>query len=157
MEEKISISSVLNEGLIDLHVKGTTKDEVLEELVDLLVKEQCISSKELFLEDVYMREEEGITGIGDGVAIPHGKSDAVLRTAVALGRSDTAIEWNSVDDKPVRLVIMLAIKSLDKTVHIRLLSKIATSLCEPCVIQELLRCTDEKKVISLFEKGGECL
>ena len=106
--EELSIRSVLNEQRIDLHLKGQTKDEVLDEMVDLLFKDSVLSSKEQFLKDVYYREGEGITGIGDGIAIPHGKSDSVLHTAVAIGRSDHDLEWRSIDDKPVRLIIMLA-------------------------------------------------
>lgn len=154
--EELSINSVLNERCIELHLKGKTKDEVLNEMVDLLYKDQAISSKEVFLEDVYFRESEGITGIGDGIAIPHGKSDSVVHTAVAIGRSDHDLEWNSIDDQPVRLVILLAIKSLDKTVHMKLLSNVATSLCQRSVIDQIFICEDKKKIIELFEqKGGK--
>lgn len=154
MDEAITIRSVLNTELIDLHLIGTTKQEVLKEMVDMLFQQQKISNKEIFLEDVYQREEEGITGIGDQIAIPHGKSDAVIHTAVAIGRSDHDLEWNSIDHKPVRLVIMLAIKSLDKTIHIRLLSKVATSLCNPQIVGKMLICEDKNTIIQLLEQEG---
>lgn len=154
--EELSIRSVLNEQRIDLHLKGQTKDEVLDEMVDLLFKDSVLSSKEQFLKDVYYREGEGITGIGDGIAIPHGKSDSVLHTAVAIGRSDHELEWRSIDDKPVRLIIMLAIKSVDKTVHMKLLSNVATSLCQRDVIEQIFVSEDKQEIIELFEqKGGK--
>lgn len=154
--EELSIRSVLNEQRIDLHLKGQTKDEVLNEMVDLLFKDSVLSSKEQFLKDVYYREGEGITGIGDGIAIPHGKSDSVLHTAVAIGRSDHDLEWRSIDDKPVRLIIMLAIKSVDKTVHMKLLSNVATSLCQRDVIEQIFISEDKEEIIELFEqKGGK--
>ncbi|RHN01446.1 PTS sugar transporter subunit IIA [Dielma fastidiosa] len=154
--EELSIRSVLNEQRIDLHLKGQTKDEVLDEMVDLLFKDSVLSSKEQFLKDVYYREGEGITGIGDGIAIPHGKSDSVLHTAVAIGRSDHDLEWRSIDDKPVRLIIMLAIKSVDKTVHMKLLSNVATSLCQRDVIEQIFISEDKQEIIELFEqKGGK--
>ena len=154
--EELSIRSVLNEQRIDLHLKGQTKDEVLDEMVDLLFKDSVLSSKEQFLKDVYYREGEGITGIGDGIAIPHGKSDSVLHTAVAIGRSDHDLEWRSIDDKPVRLIIMLAIKSVDKTVHMKLLSNVATSLCQRYVIEQIFISEDKEEIIELFEqKGGK--
>ncbi len=154
--EELSIRSVLNEQRIDLHLKGRTKDEVLNEMVDLLFKDSVLSSKEQFLKDVYYREGEGITGIGDGIAIPHGKSDSVLHTAVAIGRSDHDLEWRSIDDKPVRLIIMLAIKSVDKTVHMKLLSNVATSLCQRDVIEQIFISEDKEEIIELFEqKGGK--
>lgn len=157
MEEAIDIHSVLNERLIQLDIKGTKKEEVLNELVDILYQEKMIISKEEFLKDVYMREEEGLTGIGDHVAIPHGKSDSVIRTAVAIGRSKQDIEWNSIDGKPVRIVFLLAIKSLDRTVHIRLLSRIATSLCDRDAIQQLLICQSAEEVIDILEEKGGAL
>lgn len=154
--EELSIRSVLNEQRIDLHLKGQTKDEVLNEMVDLLFKDSVLSSKEQFLKDVYYREGEGITGIGDGIAIPHGKSDSVLHTAVAIGRSDHDLQWRSIDDKPVRLIIMLAIKSVDKTVHMKLLSNVATSLCQRDVIEQIFISEDKEEIIELFEqKGGK--
>ena len=154
--EELSIRSVLNEQRIGLHLKGQTKDEVLDEMVDLLFKDSVLSSKEQFLKDVYYREGEGITGIGDGIAIPHGKSDSVLHTAVAIGRSDHDLEWRSIDDKPVRLIIMLAIKSVDKTVHMKLLSNVATSLCQRDVIEQIFVSEDKQEIIELFEqKGGK--
>ena len=154
--EELSIRLVLNEQRIDLHLKGQTKDEVLDEMVDLLFKDSVLSSKEQFLKDVYYREGEGITGIGDGIAIPHGKSDSVLHTAVAIGRSDHDLEWRSIDDKPVRLIIMLAIKSVDKTVHMKLLSNVATSLCQRDVIEQIFISEDKEEIIELFEqKGGK--
>ena len=128
----------------------------MDEMVDLLFKDSVLSSKEQFLKDVYYREGEGITGIGDGIAIPHGKSDSVLHTAVAIGRSDHDLEWRSIDDKPVRLIIMLAIKSVDKTVHMKLLSNVATSLCQRDVIEQIFVSEDKQEIIELFEqKGGK--
>ena len=138
--EELSIRSVLNEQRIDLHLKGQTKDEVLNEMVDLLFKDSVLSSKEQFLKDVYYR----------------GKSDSVLHTAVAIGRSDHDLQWRSIDDKPVRLIIMLAIKSVDKTVHMKLLSNVATSLCQRDVIEQIFISEDKEEIIELFEqKGGK--
>ncbi len=156
MEEVLSIRSVLNEKRINLHLKGTSKDEVLQEMCELLYQDQAINSKDDFLQDVYFRETEGITGIGDGIAIPHGKSESVVHTAIAIGRSDHDLEWNSIDDLPVRLVILLAIKAQDKTVHMKLLSNVATSLCKKAVVKRVMTSEDKQEIIQLFEqKGGE--
>ena len=80
----------------------------------------------------------------------------MLHTAVAIGRSDHDLEWRSIDDKPVRLIIMLAIKSVDKTVHMKLLSNVATSLCQRDVIEQIFVSEDKQEIIELFEqKGGK--
>lgn len=152
MEKEISIESVLDENLISFNLKGKEKDDILKEMVDILYKNKCISNSKVFLQDVYSRENEGFTGIGEGIAIPHGKSDTVLRTSVVVGRTEKDIDWNSIDGKPVHLIIMLAIKSFDKTVHIKLLSKIATSLCKKENIEELMKVEDKRKVIELFSR-----
>ncbi|QIK56891.1 PTS transporter subunit EIIA [Erysipelothrix sp. HDW6A] len=155
MEKTISFSSVLTERLIELDLKGQSKIEVIDELIELLYNAESISDKDIFKQDVLTREEEGMTGIGDGIAIPHGKSDAVLKTSLAIGISKHDIDWDSIDAKPVRIVIMLAIKAYDKTAHIKLLSKVASSLCESDVIEKLINAKTEREIIETFENGEE--
>lgn len=152
-DESVTIESVLNEDLIDLHLKGRTKDEVLKEMVKKLYDSKRIDDYDEFLSDVYLREEEGMTGIGDAIAIPHGKSDSVKLTSVVVGRIDEGVDWNSIDGQPVRLVIMLAIKSFDKTIHIKLLSKIATSLCNKDTIKNLMELEEKSKVIECLSQS----
>lgn len=155
MENTISFSSVLTEQLIELNLKGQSKIEVIDELIELLYNAGSISNKDVFKQDVLTREEEGMTGIGDGIAIPHGKSDAVLKTSLAIGISKNDIDWDSIDAKPVGIVIMLAIKSYDKTAHIKLLSKVASSLCDSNVIEKLKNAKSEREIIETFENGEE--
>lgn len=157
-EEEVSIESVLNYDLINLHLNGRTKDEILREMCEMLYKAKRINSVDEFIADVYLREEEGLTGIGDSIAIPHGKSDSVEKTSIVVGRTDEFVEWPSIDGKPVKIIIMLAIKSFDKTVHIKLLSKIATSLCNHKTIEKLLEAEEKQEVIDLFStKEGDKL
>jgi len=152
-EDIVAIDSVLSENAINLHLKGRTKDEVLREMVQILCDIGNVDDFDAFLADVYLREEEGMTGIGDGIAIPHGKSDSVLKTSVVVGRVDEEVEWTSIDGKPVKIIIMLAIKSYDKTAHIKLLSKIATSLCNKNNIEALKIIENKAEVIELFSKA----
>ena len=78
----MELSEVLHEDIISLDVKGTTKDEVLHELAQLLLDGGYISDIDQFVKDIYVRESMGITGAGNHVAIPHGKSGAVLQKGV---------------------------------------------------------------------------
>ncbi len=149
-EEVVTIESVLSPELINLHLKGRTKDEVLKEMVQILCDAGKVTDYDEFLADVYLREEEGLTGIGEGIAIPHGKSESVKYTSVVVGRTDEPVEWPSIDGKPVNLIIMLAVKSFDKTVHIKLLSKVATSLCNKNNIKKLMEAEEAPEVISVF-------
>lgn len=82
----MDISRILNTKRVLLDMKATTKAEVIEELTDLLQKDGAISCRETFIQDVWQRESEGSTGFENHIAIPHGKSSAVLNTTLAIGR-----------------------------------------------------------------------
>lgn len=80
MEElEIDLSELIDETAIDLKMDVQSKSEAIEKLTDLLISNGAIESKETFLEDVFEREEQGLTGIGNGIAIPHGKSTGVQK------------------------------------------------------------------------------
>lgn len=153
----MDISKIINENNIKLNIKAQTKGEVLVELVDLLYDDGIISSKESFITDVYKREEEGQTGLENHIAIPHGKSDAVLKTSLAIGRTTNDIPWETLDGKPVRCVILFAVRSVDKTTtHIKLMSKVASALADEQILKRLLTVEDPKDIIDLFsEKAWE--
>lgn len=89
----MDISRILNTKRVLLDMKATTKAEVIEELTDLLQKDGAISCRETFIQDVWQRESEGSTGFENHIAIPHGKSSAVLNTTLAIGRTRQDIAW----------------------------------------------------------------
>ena len=121
-ETEFSIADVITEELIYLEMKAKTKEEVIRELSELLEKNGSITNVDEFLKDVFQREKEGMTGIGNGLAIPHGKSKSVLKTCLAVGKVSTPIKWETLDDQPVQVIILFAVKDTDaNTVHIKLL------------------------------------
>ena len=149
----MDITKVINEKTIDLNLKGKNKDEVLGELTDLLFNENIISSKEGFLKDVYLREAEGQTGLGNYIAIPHGKSDSVLKTSLAIGRTKESIEWETLDGKPVKCIILFAVRSMDKTTtHIKLLSQVGEALADDDITEKLLTKENPKEIMELFRE-----
>lgn len=87
----MDISTVLNVKNIKLNMTARTKEEVIEELTDLLIEDGAVTNKEDFIRDVWLREELGSTGFENHIAIPHGKSSGVSRTALAIGRTQHAI------------------------------------------------------------------
>ena len=118
-ETEFSIADVITEELIYLEMKAKTKEEVVRELSELLEKNGSITNVDEFLKDVFQREKEGMTGIGNGLAIPHGKSKSVLKTCLAVGKVSTPIKWETLDDQPVQVIILFAVKDTDaNTVHI---------------------------------------
>ena len=150
MYKRQDITSVMRKSCIQLHLKGRTKAEIIEEMTDLFEQSGVLSDREQFIQDVYLREAEGPTGIGDGVAIPHGKSDAVITTAMAVGRAEEDIEWESMDEKPVRVFVMFAVNSADKSQLVSLLSQVAVALCDEEVIKQLFITKDADEIMDLF-------
>ena len=147
----MDIGEILDEELIDLNMTAATKDEAIQELSVLLYKKGNVKDIESFVKDVYLREAEGQTGLGSGIAIPHGKSDAVQVTSIAVGRTRADLAWESLDDLPVHVVILFAVRNVDKTtIHLRLLAQVATALADDDTLQRLLSTEDKAEVIRLL-------
>lgn len=150
-DKEINIAKVINLNLIDLHLNGKTKKDVIKELSNLLKEDDDITNTQDFIDDVFLREEEGETGIGQGVAIPHGKSKAVKNTMIAIGLSDHPIPWETLDDKPVTAVILFAVRDQDAdTLHLKLLQRVAILLSDDDFIDKLHAVKNKKDVINLL-------
>ena len=125
----MNVSEVLKKENIVTKLDVKTKEEALSALVDVLCASGNIKNRDEFLKDVLDREAVSTTGIGNGIAIPHGKSTNVSETTVAVGPLLSPVEWKSVDDAPVEFVVLLAVNDNDKTgVHVKLLSEMARKL-----------------------------
>lgn len=134
--EKIELSKVIHKELLRVNSAANNKEEVIHELGELLEEKGFVSSSEDFICDVYLREEEGETGIGQGVAIPHGKSAAVIETTVAIAVLEQEIEWETLDGEGVKVVIMFAVKDSDaNTTHVLLLQQVAILLANNTFIE----------------------
>lgn len=146
-----SIADVISEELINLELKADTKEGAIRELTELLAKNGTISDKESFIADVLKREEEGMTGLGQGIAIPHGKSKSVTQTSIAVGRTRRPIEWESLDDNPVTLIILFSVKDIEaNTMHIKLLQKVAVLLADDDFMEELHRVHTKTEMMTLL-------
>ena len=147
---------MLNVKNIKLNMTARTKEEVIEELTDLLIQDGAVTNKEDFIRDVWLREELGSTGFENHLAIPHGKSSGVSRTALAIGRTQHAIPWETMDGSDVRCVILFAVCLVDQNAtHIRLLAQVSGSLADEDIIAKLLVESDPHKIIALFNSETE--
>ncbi|HII0483771.1 TPA: PTS sugar transporter subunit IIA [Klebsiella pneumoniae] len=152
----MDISTVLNVKNIKLNMAARTKEEVIEELTDLLIQDGAVTNKEDFIRDVWLREELDSTGFENHIAIPHGKSSGVSRTALAIGRTQHAIPWETMDGSDVRCVILFAVCLVDQNAtHIRLLAQVSGSLADEDIIAKLLVESDPHKIIELFNSETE--
>ena len=152
----MDISNVLNVKSIKLNMMAKSKEEAIEELTDLLVQDGAVINKEDFLKDAWLREEQGSTGFENHIAIPHGKSSGVARTALAMGRTQYEIPWETMDGSDVRCIILFAVCLVDQNAtHIRLLSQVSGSLADEEIIEKLLQENDPQKIIDLLNAENE--
>lgn len=148
----MDLSEVIDENIIDLDVKGTTKDEVLRELSQRLYDNGYISDVEQFVKDIYVRESMGITGAGNHIAIPHGKSSAVNKITIAVGRSDHMVEWESYDEQPVNLFFLFCVSDDEGFAqnHMRLLAELAGKIGKDSLAEELQNAKTTAEVVKIL-------
>ncbi len=156
----MDLAGVITSETINLEMVATTKEEAIRELTQMLFNAGKLAEMDAFIEDVNYRETLGVTGLGNGIAIPHGKSKFVKRTSLAIGRTKQSIEWESLDDKPVNFIILFAVTDVDKnSTHIRLLSQVATKLGDDEVCELLKIASTPEEIYNIFtgdntQKGG---
>ncbi|MBD1382955.1 PTS sugar transporter subunit IIA [Metabacillus arenae] len=149
----MDLQEVMSTDTIHLSMQVENKQQAIEELTMLLEKKGFISNKEQFIKDIYAREAQGKTGIGDGIAIPHGKSESVIKNAIAIGRVPGEIEWETLDDKPVRVIMLFAVRKADaSSVHIKMLAQVAGALADEHVCERLLHSEYPQEIINVFQK-----
>lgn len=136
---------------VNFNLKATTKDEVLDELINMLVVDGKIIDKDKFKQAVLKREGEFSTGIGMGIAIPHGKSDAVKEASIVFGRSDKGIDYQSMDDKPAHLFFLIAVPEQSSDLHLRALSEISRKLMHSDVREQIFKAQSFEDFIKVFE------
>lgn len=149
------ITKLINENLIVLDLKATSKDAVFKELVDVFYELNKISSKEQFLEDIKAREELGNTGFEDGVALPHAKSAAVIEPAVVIGVSKAGIEYGAEDGNPSKLFFMIASPDGGDNHHIEVLAELSSKLIEDGFIEKFLNVSSNSEALALLLEKSE--
>ena len=140
---------------INLHSKARTKDEAILELCDMLKQSGYISDKKLFHDDVYKREVLGVTGMENGIAIPHGESSAALKAGIAVLRTSNPLEWESLDGKPITLIFLLVVPTKNRnTAHIQMLGHLAAALAHADIQKCLSEESNNDKFKEILEKAG---
>lgn len=132
-------------------LKATNKDEVIKELIEILYDDGKITDKEKFRQAVLKREEEFSTGIGMGIAIPHGKSDTVKEASITFGRSNKGIDYESMDDKPAYLYFLISVPEESSDIHLRALSEISRKLMHTEIREKLFKAESFEEFIEVFE------
>ena len=138
-----------NRATFDL--KAKTKDEAIDELIEILYADGKVTSKEELKKAVLKREEEFSTGIGMGIAIPHGKCSAVKEPTITFGLSKAGIDYKSMDGKPAHLFFLIAVPEESSDVHLRALSEISRKLMHEDVREGLKKAQNFDEFIKVFE------
>lgn len=148
----MAVTEILDKRVIDLSMEARNKDEVLRHLSGLLKKAGYIEDEEAYLKDVYLRESEGVTGIGSHVAIPHGKSDSVSQVGIAVGRTKQMVEWESYDGEPSDLFFLFAVPSDSQgaSEHLRLISELAGKLGNAKTMEKLQTARSYEELLDAF-------
>jgi fructose-specific phosphotransferase system IIA component len=144
------LSQILQANCVKVPLAGNDKRAVITELVNILDTAKLLLDKDKALEAVLNREQVRSTGIGSGIAIPHGKCTAVKELVVSLGIASEPIDFDSVDGKPVSIVILL-LSPLDQTgPHIQALARISRLMLDESFRNKLQKASSANEVCTLF-------
>lgn len=151
----MKITDLLSKESILLNVDVKDKDACLVKLVDLMDASGKISDKKLYLDAVHEREKEGTTGVGNGIAIPHGRCKGVKEPGLAAVTINGGVEYNALDSKPVDLAFLIAAPEGSGTVHLEILSKLATMLMDENFVGNLKKAKTVDKFLKVIDDAEE--
>ncbi len=145
----------LSEKAICADMKAATKEEAIRELVELLAKAQLIKDKEGIIKTLLDREALGSTGIGQGVAIPHGKSENVKELVAAFGLSQKGVNFDSLDGEPVYIFFLLVAPEDSAGPHLKALARISRLLKDKYFRDTLKSAKDEKNLLKIIKQEDQ--
>jgi mannitol/fructose-specific phosphotransferase system IIA component (Ntr-type) len=144
---------MLDESTIKVGLESLDKEECIEEMTDVLVRAGRVANRDQaqVLAAVRTREAEGSTGIGKGVAVPHGKCAGLAGTVLAVGISKTGIEFDSADGKPVKIVFLIAASASEPGKHLQMLAEVVRLIRVPGLCDKLTAATTPKMILDLLD------
>ncbi|ANU13115.1 PTS fructose transporter subunit IIABC [Planococcus halocryophilus] len=145
----MKITQLLTEQTIILDLAASTKQQVLEELANQLDQAGKLTDKQAFTKAILERESQSTTGIGDGIAIPHAKSAAVQFPAIAFGRSQEGLDFESLDGQPSNLFFMIAASEGANDDHLEALSRLATFLMDEKFRTNILAAQSKQEILDI--------
>ena len=151
----MKITDLLSKESVLLNIDVKDKDACLVKLVDLMDASGKISDKKLYLDAVYAREEEGTTGVGNGIAIPHGRCSGVKEPGLAAITINGGVEYNALDSKPVDLAFLIAAPEGSGSVHLEILSKLATMLMDENFVADLKKAKTVEEFLKVIDDAEE--
>ncbi|WP_027129358.1 PTS fructose transporter subunit IIABC [Fusobacterium perfoetens] len=149
------LKDMLIKNCINLNLKAKSKDEVIDEMIDMLMSNGRLNNREEYKKEILKREAQSSTGLEEGIAIPHAKTKAVKIPSIAFGRSSEGVDYQSLDGEPSKLFFMIAAPSDAADSHIEVLSKLTTLLLDDDIREALLNAKTEDEVLEILLKETE--
>ncbi|NOX18312.1 MAG: PTS sugar transporter subunit IIA [Chlorobi bacterium] len=153
----MNISDILTVERIIPELKGRTKEEAINEIIDLLNDDESIRDLETVRKAVIEREKIMSTGVGSGFAIPHGKTDGVRGIVAAFGKTSNPIDFEAIDNKPVNLIFLLVGEESMVAPHIKMLSKISRLMNKAEIRDRLSQSKTAEEIYEIFKTEEEKL
>lgn len=148
----MNITELLNVNLIKLELTSRTKEDVIIEMATMLDVDGKLLDKDKYIKAVTDRESEFSTGIGMGIAIPHGKSSGVKDAALVFGRSVDGIDYGSMDDEPAHIFFLIAVPEESSNEHLKILSQISRKLMHKELRDSLMNASNAEEIINLLNQ-----
>jgi len=148
----MKLSKFSEENLIIFDLKAKAKDEIIEELVELVNTSNMVTDKNSLLKDIKERENLVTTGIGYGVAFPHAKTKSVKGIVIAFGRSNKGIDFEAIDHKPVFLFFLIAAPEDAIGAHLNVMSRLSYLMKSEENRQKLMKATSPGEVLELIDQ-----
>jgi len=146
----MNLKTVITTDTIDLHLKGSTKKEIINELLDILVRMGKIQDREAALSAVMDREDKMSTGMKHGIAIPHGKCAAIDDLVACIGISEKPVDFDSLDKEPCRIFIM-TLSPVEKTgPHLQFLAEVSLLFKSAEKREEILKAKTPEEVLKIL-------
>lgn len=151
----MKITDLLNVNAIELNAKASGKEDVLKQAVELMAKQGNVTDKEQYLKAVMAREEESTTGVGDGIAIPHGRCDGVNQAGLIAMVIPEGVEYEALDDEPVTLLFLIAANTKSGSAHIDILSKLSGMLMHEEFTAALRAAKTPEEFLKIIDEAEE--
>ncbi|HJB24974.1 MAG TPA: fructose-specific PTS transporter subunit EIIC [Candidatus Jeotgalibaca pullicola] len=151
----MKINDVLLKELMIMDLKSTTKEGVLDEMIASLLDNGIINDREVFKEGIIAREAQSSTGLGEGIAMPHAKNNAVQQPAVVFAKSSAGVDYDSLDGQPAHLFFMIAAPEGANNVHLEVLASLSRQLINPDLLAQLKAATTPEEVQQIFSAAEE--
>lgn len=147
----MNLHEIISRECVKAPLEHTDKKGVIDELVDLLGEAGKVTDAHAFREIVWSREQKRTTGIGHGLAIPHGKSELVSSLAMAIGKPAEPLDFSSIDGRPVKLVVLLASPIEQTSEHIKALGQISRLMTIEEFREKIYAATDAGEIYELLQ------